>query len=142
MNPKVRIMLGFFIVIIGGMMVFIGIRHRHQLWSGVQTKEVPASLVSNIPVITKQQKLEAGQFDTGNLEIQNKYETKDNHLPSGDYQVRDVNNKIWMLKLCPAENDGVLPDFVIGSVVNIVYVKGNDCYRFLNATLIKEAEKK
>ena len=82
------------------------------------------------------------ETDTGPLEIQNMYIMTGINTPSGDYQVIDGNKTIWMMNLCPAENNRVLPDFKIGSIVNIRYTKGDNCYKFVSAKLTKEAEKK
>ena len=147
MNQWVRIVLSMVLMFSSVTMIAYGIQHRHTLWTGVVTntvtvtKEVPVP-GNSVPPNTTQMQLGPGQFDTGNLEIQDAYENtgkdgKSTGLPSGDYQVLDVNNKIWMLKLCQPQNNGVLPKFDEGSVVNIIYSKEPDCYRFLSAQLIR-----
>lgn len=147
MREWIRVGISMCFMFVAVMMMSEGIIHRHQLWTGIETKVVdhylPAPVSdSGVPINTSQMKLGPGEFDTGNLLIQEYYETKDNHLPSGDYQVLDANNKVWMMRLCPAENNGVLPHLYTNSVVNVVYSKGDNCYRFLSAQLIKAAPPK
>lgn len=147
MNQWVRIGLSMVLMFISVMMIAIGIHHRHELWKGVitqtvtVTKEVPIS--NEVPRATTQMQLGAGQFDTGNLEIQEVYETtingKASGVPTGDVQVMDSNNKIWMLTLCQPKS-GIPAKFKEGSIVNIVYSKEPDCYRFISAQLIKAAK--
>jgi len=145
MRPDfIRQWLGIVIIVVGICMCIIGFRWRHELWAGVQTKEV----VKEVTVVKEALRVGVrvgpgpGQFYTGALKIENRYETTNNHLPSGDYQVLDENNTIWMLKLCQAHNNGVLPDFPVSRVVDILYTKGDNCYDFVSAQMIKQEGEK
>jgi len=146
MNQWVRVGLAITLLATSVHMIAIGIRERHKLWTGVVTKTITVTkevpVPNEVPRATTQMQLGPGEFDTGNLEIQEAYENtgkdgKSTGVPSGDYQVLDSNNKIWMLKFCQAQNDGVLPKFKEHSVVNVIYSKESNCYRFLSAQLIK-----
>lgn len=121
-------------------MIVDGAFNAKKLWHGVVIKET----VKEIRVQDPQQDTPItpgpGQFATGPLQVQHRYELADNHLPSGDLQVLGPNKIVWMLTLCPAENNGVLPQFNEGSTYNILYTKGDRCYRFLSAQLIKEGK--
>ena len=143
-----RAIVGWATVVLGLIMFSIGVRYHSKLWSGVVTETVVREVIREVPqptngapTIVPQEKLDKGQFATGALEIQQYYELTKSHLPSGDYQVRDANNKIWMMKLCEAANDGVLPHFKEGDWLNIVYTKEETCYRFLSATALKEVNR-
>lgn len=140
---RIRTLSGYFLMAFAIGMIVIGIKDRKTLWKGFQTKVVTKEVVtvkevpSSIP-IPEQEAPKAGQQYTGPLKIQNKYEITSSRLPSGDYQVLDQSNKIWMMKLCEAKNNGVLPDFTIGETVDILYTQGDKCYDFISAKLIKE----
>lgn len=148
MNPGFyRSFVGYLMIAVGITILAAAIWDRKLLWHGIRTVEitktieVPAKEQNGIPLQTKVEQLGDGQFETGNLEIRETYVLKDSNLPSGEIQVRDANNSIWMLHICPAEENGVLPSFKEHSVVNIIYSKGHDCTRFLSAHLIKDVEK-
>jgi hypothetical protein len=148
-----RAVVGWTTVVLGLIMFSTGVRYHYTLWTGIKTKtvvkEVVKEVVKTIPQPTTdtptnipQERLDKGQLSTGALKIQNVYENTGKNgnttgVASGDYQVIDVNNKIWMLRLCSPETK-VPVKFKVSSWVNIVYTKEENCYRFVSATLLQE----
>ncbi len=132
----VRTSFGICFVTIGLVMVVVGTVKHKTLWEGYQTKQV----IVNKEVETKPiaEKLPDGQHYTGELRIEQTYEYPDSHLQSGDLQVRDSNNQIWMMKLCRPTVGDVLPDFRKGITVNILYTDGDKCKNFIKAQVTKE----
>ena len=144
-----RAITGWATLVLGLIMLGIGLRYHSTLWVGYHTETVvkevvrivPQSPTQDAPTVVPSEQLNKGQLSTGPLKIQETYELTKGNLPSGDLQVLDANNKIWMLSLCSPENNGINPKFKEGSWVNIVYTKEETCYRFLNATLLKEGNR-
>ncbi len=138
MSDRARIILALFIMGVSITMMVVGVRHWRTLWDGVKTKEV----IKEVTIVKEAPRVGPGagpgQFYAGPLTIEHGYVTKDNNVPSGDYQVLDQNGTIWMLKLCQAKDNGVLPSFPIGRVVDILYTKGENCYDFVSAQMIKQ----
>ena len=134
---QVRTNLGYFLIAIGLVMMLVGIITRKSLWAGYRTKQVQV-IVTKDAKAKPADKSSDGQHYTGDLRIEAVYELTGSHLPSGEIQVRDSNNQIWMLRLCSIADNGVLPVFKIGTTVNILYTDGNDCRNFINAQVIKE----
>lgn len=143
-----RTLVGWTTVILGVVMFGIGIRYHSTLWAGYRTETVVKEIIKTIPESPKDapvtipaEQLDKGQLTTGALKIQETYENtingKGNGISTGDYQVMDVNKKVWMLKLCQPKS-GIPVSFKRNSWVNIVYTKEEDCYRFVSATLLKE----
>ena len=117
------------------------------LWAGVRTQTITKTITVDKDVTGAAaediKKDDTGK--TGPVLIEYRYytidktcEKKDSHgescVSTGVYQVRDSENKIWMMKFCEP-----VPDLRYRGAYDITYMKGGkECPQFVNAKPIQE----
>jgi hypothetical protein len=134
-----RTYIGFFVALLGIVLLGVGIKNHSKLWAGVQTKTVVVNQS------TKQEEVSDNDTaETGELRVEHRWHYVDKGCakdeskcsPVGEYQFRDKSNKIWVMKFCNQPP----PNIKENSVVNITYMKKDqpDCTIFVNAGIIWE----
>lgn len=146
MKPILRTNLGAMVITIGLLMMGFGIRHHKELWVGYRIKEVKEVVEKKVEVHPK----DDGTVTTGPVRIEYRYftsnkdcEAKDKTgeacTATGEYQVRDADNKVWMIKFCDPT-----PDLKQAGTYDIKYAEKSaytDCVPFINAKPIQEPTK-
>lgn len=130
-----RTSIGAFFVTLGIGIGLLGIINHKVLWAGVKEKEkiVYKTQIEHSLAIDNQTYVSLHE-----VTVEYRYEWSTNHIATGDYQFRDKNNVITVVKFCsPA------PELKRDAIITVDY-KVDDhktgCDIFLDAKILKEAE--
>jgi hypothetical protein len=125
--------IGIFIVTLGIGFALSGIINHKVLWNGVTEK----TITKFVPVpYQPEPKLPSNQHILQSNTVEFRTEWTSNHLPTGEYQFRDKDNTIRVVKFCDPS-----PDIHQGTIIDLRYQdndKDKDCETFVDATIIKD----
>lgn len=122
----------------GLFMLVVGVWKRHTLWDGIREVKVVRA-VQTAPV-----KPTNSEVTVGPLKVEYRWYNRDksagcdkqpmNCNTTGTYQLRDNENKIWVVQFCEP-----IPEIRADSTIILTYLKNDEeCTRFVNAQVVSE----
>lgn len=146
MKDFARLIVGALLIITASLIIMLGVWHRHELWTGIITKTVIQKVEVDKPTNWQD------TVNIGPAKVEDRWYIIDktspdcvkddfNCAPTGQYQLRTLDNRLFVMKFC-----NPVPDIKEDSIVDITIRRWGtrteyaapDCTIFVSAKIIKE----